>query len=157
VTTALICLGFPQSVDKMDEERGQYDGSIPTMFVGWGAEVLAQRLVGLADVSERVADFGAEQVILVRDEIMKKEVQRTLGEDTALVLSILDSKGMEFDDVFLLDFFTSSPTPSGLRTLKDILVPGSNRANIERDALLCSELKVCIVMFSFFLARKNRR
>ena len=157
VVPRLKCLGFPHSVDKMDEEKGQYDGSTPTMFVGWGAEVLAPRLVGPTDVSERVVDFGAEQVILVRDEAVKKEVQRTLGEDTALVLSILDSKGMEFDDVFLLDFFTSSPTPSGLRTLKDILAPGSNRANIERDALLCSELKVFIVMFSFFLARRNRR
>jgi len=74
------------------------------------------------------------------------------------VLSILDSKDMEFDDVFLLDFSTSSPTPSGLRTLKDILVPGSSRAKIERDALLCSALKVFIAMFSFLsLARKNRR
>ena len=138
----LTSLGFPQTVDKMEEEKGQYDGSKPTMFVGLGAEVLAQRLVGLADVFERVSDFGAEQVILVRDDIMKEKVQHTLGEDAALVLSILDSKGMEFDDVFLLDFFSSSPTPSGMRSLKDILVPGSNRAEIERNALLCSELKV---------------
>jgi len=31
---ALMCLGFPQTVDKMEEEKGQYDGPIPTMFVG---------------------------------------------------------------------------------------------------------------------------
>ena len=125
----------------MEDEKGQYDGPIPTMFVGLGAEVLAQQLVGMPDVVEKVMDFGAEQVILVRDDTMKETVKRTLGEDTALVLSILDSKGMEFEDVFLLDFFSSSPTPSGLRSLKEILVPGSNLADIERNALLCSELK----------------
>jgi len=126
----------------MKPEVCQYDGgSIPTMLVGMGAEVLAQRLVGVADTLARVSDFGAEQVILVRDDIMKEAARRKLGE-TALVLSILDSKGMEFDDVFLLDFFSSSPTPSGMRRLKDILDPCSNRAEIERNALLCSELKV---------------
>ena len=34
VMPALMCLGFPQTVDKMEEEKGQYDGPIPTMFVG---------------------------------------------------------------------------------------------------------------------------
>jgi len=133
--------GFPQSVDKMEKERGQYEGTIPTLFVGLGADVLAQRMVGLTDVFGSVADFGAEQVILVRDDIMKEKVQGEIGE-VALVLSILDSKGMEFDDVFLLDFFSFSPTPSGLRGLKDILISGSNKTEIERNALLCSELKV---------------
>jgi hypothetical protein len=44
--------------------------------------------------------------------------------DVALVLTILESKGMEFNDVLLLDFFTSSPCPSGLRNLKDIHTTG---------------------------------
>ncbi|KAF8533500.1 hypothetical protein BDD12DRAFT_898763 [Trichophaea hybrida] len=136
----LLYKGFPQSVDKMEKERGQYEGTIPTLFVGFGAEVLAQRLVGLTDVFGSVADFGAEQVILVRDDVMKEKVQHEIG-DAALVLSILDSKGMEFDDVFLLDFFSSTPTPSGIRCLKDILIPGSQKSEIERNALLCSELK----------------
>jgi hypothetical protein len=28
----IILIGFPQTVDKMEEERGQYSGSIPTLF-----------------------------------------------------------------------------------------------------------------------------
>jgi ATP-dependent exoDNAse (exonuclease V) beta subunit len=44
--------------------------------------------------------------------------------NVVLVLTILESKGMEFDDVLLLDFFTSSPCPSGLRNLKDIHTTG---------------------------------
>lgn len=131
-------------VDKMDKERGQYDGPIPTMLVGLGAEVLAQRLVGYADVFESVRDFGAEQVILVRDDVMKEKVKKETG-GVALVLSILDSKGMEFDDVFLLDFFTSSPTPSGIRKLKNILFPGGSD-EVGKNPIICSELKVCDVL-----------
>ena len=142
--------GYPEMVDRMDEERGQYDGSIPTIFVGLGAEVLAQRLVGYTDVFGSVGDFGAEQVILVRDDLMKEKVKKDIG-DIALVLSILDSKGMEFDDVFLLDFFTSSPTPSGIRKLKNILFPNGSDdrfKKVEENPLLCSELKVCNALVS---------
>ncbi|KAF8544382.1 hypothetical protein BDD12DRAFT_801307 [Trichophaea hybrida] len=136
----LLYTGFPQSVDKMEEERGQYSGAIPTLFVGFGAQILASRLVGLTDVYGDVADFGAEQVILVRDDAVKEKVKSEIG-DLALVLTILDSKGMEFDDVFLLDFFSSSPCPSALRKLQDILNPSAHQTDTNRNGLLCSELK----------------
>jgi superfamily I DNA/RNA helicase len=145
--SSLLSIGFPQAVDKMDEERGQYNGPIPTLFVGIGAKVLASRLIGLGDVFENIADFGAEQVILVRDENTKEKVREELGE-VALVLTILDSKGMEFDDVFLLDFFTSSPCLSIMRRLKDIFagpIDAHCKAELERNALLCSELKVTLI------------
>ncbi|KAF8244421.1 hypothetical protein K440DRAFT_663457 [Wilcoxina mikolae CBS 423.85] len=136
----LLYTGFPQSVDKMEEERGQYSGSIPTLFVGFGAQILASRLVGLTDVYGNVADFGAEQVILVRDDAVKEKVKSEIGE-LALVLTILDSKGMEFDDVFLLDFFSSSPCPSALRKLQNILNSSAQQTDTSRNGLLCSELK----------------
>ncbi|KAI5810335.1 hypothetical protein BZA77DRAFT_172956 [Pyronema omphalodes] len=140
----LLYTGFPQTVDKMEEERGQYAGPIPTMFLGFGAQILGSRLVGLQDVNDgQIADFGAEQVILVRDEQQKERVQQEIG-DLALVLTILDSKGMEFDDVFLLDFFTSSPKPATLRRLRWILAEDSTvlqQETIGMDGLLCSELK----------------
>ena len=132
-------------VDRMDEERGEYDGPIPTIFVGLGAEVLRQKLVGYTDASGSVRDFGAGQVILVRDSEMKKKVEKDF-DGIGLVLSILDSKGMEFDDVFLLDFFTSSPTLSDIRKLESILSPDGSDGRSkkpENNPLLCSELKVC--------------
>ncbi|KAA8911747.1 P-loop containing nucleoside triphosphate hydrolase protein [Sphaerosporella brunnea] len=141
--SSLLSEAFPQAVDKMDEERGQFNGPIPTLFVGIGAKVLASRLIGLGDMSEKIADFGAEQVILVRDESTKEKVKADLGE-VALVLTILDSKGMEFDDVFLLDFFTSSPCLSIIRRLKAIFdapLDIHREEEFKSNALLCSELK----------------
>lgn len=71
-------------------------------------------------LSERSADFGAEQVILVRDEKTKKQLQAQIGS-VALVLTILQSKGMEFDDVILWNFFSESPNPPGIRSLNALV------------------------------------
>jgi superfamily I DNA/RNA helicase len=140
----LLYTGFPQTVDKMDEERGQYSGPIPTLFVGLGTSTLAARIVGIDDAFRNVSDFGAEQVIIVRDDAMKKKVQDQIG-DIALVLTILDSKGMEFDDVFLLDFFTSTPCASSIRALETILTPGGSRAEVEGDgaSVLRTQAPLC--------------
>lgn len=71
-------------------------------------------------------DFGAQQVILVRDENTRYKLRQLLGS-SGLILTLLESKGscfqtpllsiltplclsgLEFDDVLLYDFFTSSP------------------------------------------------
>lgn len=70
-------------------------------------------------------DFGAEQVILVRDETTKDEVKRVLGK-RALILTIFDAKGMEFDDVFLFDFFSTTPSPSTIRHLDSFFASGAS-------------------------------
>ena len=131
-------------VDRMEEEKGEDDGPIPTIFVGLDAEVLRRKLVGYTDASGDARHFGAGQVILVRDGEMKEKLKKDF-DGIGLVLSILDSKGMEFDVVYLVDFFTSSPTLPDIRKLKNILSrddyeDGSKKA--ENSPLLCSELKV---------------
>lgn len=73
-------------------------------------------MIGLVKLNDQVADFGAEQVILVRDEASKDKLQAQIG-DTALVLTILESKGMEFDDVLVYDFFGGSGLGSSYRCL----------------------------------------
>jgi hypothetical protein len=62
----------------------------------------------------------------VRDEDTKERLQDEIG-DMALVLTILQSKGMEFDDVILWDFFSGCPYPAGLRCLGALVkgLPGS--------------------------------
>lgn len=50
--------------------------------------------------TDRPLDFGAEQAIIVRDPDAKAKLQAEL-ENEALILSILQSKRMEFEDVFL--------------------------------------------------------
>lgn len=59
-------------------------------------------------------------MILVRDEKMKARLQDQIG-NVALVLTILQSKGMEFDDVILWNFFSESPNPGGIRSLNALV------------------------------------
>lgn len=52
----------------------------------------------------KIVGFGAEQVILVRDESARKEISAYVG-NRALVLTIVECKGLEFQDVLLYNFF----------------------------------------------------
>lgn len=46
------------------------------------------------------------QVILVANEMAKEKIPEELG--LALVLTVYEAKGLEFDDVLLYNFFTDS-------------------------------------------------
>ena len=52
----------------------------------------------------RILEFGAQQVLIVRNE----EAKLTLPHQFqgALVLTVEESKGLEFEDVFLVSEFT---------------------------------------------------
>lgn len=63
---------------------------------------------------------GKLRVILVRDEQTQSVLQMKVPTST-LVLTIHQSKGMEFDDVFLYNFFTTSPYSSDFNILGDLL------------------------------------
>lgn len=128
--------GFPETVDKLEPEVGQIHGPIPVFFLGCNAQMLASSDTGSADRPKETLDFGAEQAIIVRDPGTKAKLQAELG-DKALVLTILQSKGMEFEDVFLWDFFTDSPCPGGWRCLKT----KPENFDAKRYAGMCSELK----------------
>ena len=64
-------------------------------------------------------EYGEARVILVRDEETCDKVQAELGR-SSLVLTILESKGMEFEDVFLYDFFSTSPYSHKLNILEEL-------------------------------------
>ncbi|KAH0558796.1 hypothetical protein GP486_004564 [Trichoglossum hirsutum] len=113
-------------------------------------------MVGLVKLNERISDFGAEQVILVRDEEAKKNLQEEIG-DIALILTILQSKGMEFDDVLLYNFFSESSCPSSLRHLGTLV--GATEGSVfdsKKHMVLCPELKVFdLLSFPVFLRDAN--
>ncbi|KAJ5166413.1 DNA helicase UvrD-like C-terminal [Penicillium canariense] len=100
----LLWNGFPETIDKLDPEIGLTGGPKPIIFAGFDSSILSAKMIGLVKLNDQVADFGAEQVILVRDETSKNKLQSQIGE-IALVLTILESKGMEFDDVLVYNFF----------------------------------------------------
>lgn len=85
-------------------------------IVGFDATIFSASHIGLVKLNENIASFGAEQVILVRDEEAKAKLQAKIG-DVALILTILQSKGMEFDDVLLYDFFTDAHCQSSMKSL----------------------------------------
>ena len=128
--------GFPETVDKLEPEVGKIHGPIPVFFLGCSAQMLASSDTDSADRPKQTLDFGAEQAIIVRDPGTKAKLQAELG-DKALVLTILQSKGMEFEDVFLWNFFTDSPCPGGWRCLKT----KPENFDTKRHAGMCSELK----------------
>lgn len=71
-------------------------------------------MFGATNLAADSAQFGADQVIIVRDKAQQDSVRKEIG-DFALVLTVLESKGMEFEDVLLLDFFSTSKCSSAWR------------------------------------------
>lgn len=57
--------------------------------------------------SEGISSLGADQVIIVRNDIAKNALRDLLGKST-LILTIVQSKGLEFEDVILYDYFPDS-------------------------------------------------
>ena len=135
----MIWNGFPDTIDKLSPEIGTFLGPKPVLFIGCGIEILLSSSVGSSELSGRSADFGAEQAILVRDADMKRELQHQIGE-AALIFTILESKGMEFEDVILWNFFTECAEQSGLRSLR-LLVRENATFDSKRYPSMCSELK----------------
>ncbi|KAJ5280089.1 hypothetical protein N7478_005461 [Penicillium angulare] len=135
----LLWNGFPETIDKLDPEVGETRGPRPMVFAGFDASILSAKMIGLVKLNDQVADFGAEQVILVRDGASKDKLQAQIGE-IALVMTILESKGMEFEDVLVYDFFGGSGLSSSYRCLHLLSSPG-NAFDSQKHAALCSELK----------------
>ncbi|CAG8633342.1 4892_t:CDS:2, partial [Ambispora leptoticha] len=87
--------------------------------------------------------FGAEQVIIVRDEKSKSRVEDLIGKK-GLVLTVFEAKGMEFNDVLLYNFFTDSP--GGLKWRAILSGLGNQSGEVqtfshEKHYILSSELK----------------
>lgn len=70
-----------------------------------------QELVLMLQGAKRASriEFGAHQVVIVRNEEAKKSLPDEFGIDPDWVMTVQESKGLEFDDVLLYNFFTDSP------------------------------------------------
>ncbi|XP_050209293.1 uncharacterized protein LOC130015007 [Mercurialis annua] len=97
---------FPSSVDKLKPETSIVHGEQPVWVqTEDGLNGLRASFKSSGSVYK---GFGAEQVILVRDEDNKNEVFNLVGKQ-ALVLTVMECKGLEFQDVLLYNLFSSSP------------------------------------------------
>ncbi|XP_060669556.1 uncharacterized protein LOC132800264 isoform X1 [Ziziphus jujuba] len=146
----LIYCFFPSCIDKLKPESSLIYGEAPILLESGNNENAIIKIFGNPEsVSGKIVGFGAEQVILVRDDNARKEISNYVGKQ-ALVLTILECKGLEFQDVLLYDFFGSSPLTNKWRVIyeymkeQDLLdsnSPSFPHFNESKHNILCSELK----------------
>ncbi|XP_062076348.1 uncharacterized protein LOC133781392 [Humulus lupulus] len=100
---------FPLSIDIIDHDTYMVPGEAPILLQSEKSENAIIKLFGKGDsLSKNVNGFGAEQAILVRDETARQSIQDIVGKQ-ALIITILECKDLEFQDVLLYNFFGSSP------------------------------------------------
>lgn len=148
---SLLYFFFPSSVDKLNPETGLVYGEAPVLLESGNDENAIMTIFGeIKSKHGNMHGFGAEQVILVRDDATKKQIVDLVGKQ-ALILTIVECKGLEFQDVLLYNFFGSSPLKNKWRVLygymedKDIIAQSEEISHPDFDRskhhLLCSELK----------------
>ncbi|KAG8753172.1 hypothetical protein FRC11_007661, partial [Ceratobasidium sp. 423] len=135
---------FPNSIDKLKRETGLISGPQPIFFSGWESSSIPieQFLRNQEDVK---IDFGANQVILVRNDAARDALRAQVG-DIGLILTLYESKGLEFNDVLLYNFFEDSVASdttwhivlNGLDSSKYHPLPQFEEV---RHAVICTELK----------------
>ncbi|XP_045821754.1 uncharacterized protein LOC123914598 [Trifolium pratense] len=143
---------FPYSIDVLKPETSLLYGEAPVVLECESKKNAIVTIFGTTGhKSGEIVGFGAEQVILVRDDYARKEILEYVGKQ-ALVLTILECKGLEFQDVLLYNFFGTSPLQNRWRVIydeymneQDMLEPAESKSypsfNDSKHNILCSELK----------------
>ena len=91
---------------------------------------------------------GAEQCILVRDEKTKRDVLKACNNN-ALVLTALESKGMEFSDILMYNYFQTSDLANNWRLIYHCLSASKESRPVfdpQKHVALCAELKLLYVL-----------
>ncbi|XP_072455324.1 TPR and ankyrin repeat-containing protein 1 isoform X2 [Notamacropus eugenii] len=123
---------FPESFDRLPRDAGLFDGPKPTVLESCSVSDLAILLRGNKRKTQPI-EFGAHQVILVANEVAKEKIPEELG--LALVLTIYEAKGLEFDDVLLYNFFTDSEAYKEWKIISSF-VPSSESRSEENKPLV---------------------
>ncbi|CAE6476199.1 unnamed protein product, partial [Rhizoctonia solani] len=110
----LIYTLFPNSIDVMEPEFANTPGPPPLLFVGpeedFDQAEFMRCLLGQIPI-EHVPAFSAQQVIIVRSESTARLLTQRL-QKRCTVITLLETKGLEFDDVLLYNFFAESEAPT---------------------------------------------
>jgi hypothetical protein len=99
---------FGNSLDRLPPDLGLFSGPKPVIMDVTSTEELVLMLDGSKRETSRI-EFGAHQVVIVRSEEAKKTLPDEFGVDPDWVMTVQESKGLEFDDVLLYNFFSDSP------------------------------------------------
>ncbi|WCJ17640.1 P-loop containing nucleoside triphosphate hydrolases superfamily protein [Euphorbia peplus] len=142
---------FPTFVDILSHETSLIFGEAPILLESGNDENAIVTIFGNhGNLGSKFVGFGAEQVILVRDDNARKEIAKYVGKQ-ALVLTIVECKGLEFQDVLLYNFFGTSLLRNKWRVLYEymgeqcLLDASTGQSfpsfNPSKFNSLCSELK----------------
>ena len=96
---------FSSSFDYLPGDVGMFEGPMPVLVDTCDSGDLALLLRGNKRDKSAI-EFGAHQVVIVKTEAAKRHIPDELKN--AVVLSVFESKGLEFDDVLLYNFFHDS-------------------------------------------------
>ncbi|XP_045055792.2 TPR and ankyrin repeat-containing protein 1 isoform X3 [Desmodus rotundus] len=128
----LLQFYFPESFDRLPRDSGLFDGPKPTVLESCSVSDLAILLRGNKRKTQPI-EFGAHQVILVANEMAKEKIPEELG--LALVLTVYEAKGLEFDDVLLYNFFTDSEAYKEWKIISSFM-PSSSDSREENRPLI---------------------
>lgn len=143
----LVYRYFPDNIDKLPPDIGVLEGPKPILVQTRDVEDLLLLLIGNVRSTAASIDFGAHQVVLVRNE----EARQNLPDELrfAMVLTIYESKGLEFDDVLIYNFFHDSSAKNwrvfattALDDEDDATTKEVKALNAETHKILESELKL---------------
>ncbi|KIJ60100.1 hypothetical protein HYDPIDRAFT_32524 [Hydnomerulius pinastri MD-312] len=155
---------WPDAIDSLQPEHGIVDGLKPVFFHGLDRHTATYEQF-LFGASGRHIEFGTQQCILVRNDAARVKLREQVG-DIGMIVTLYESKGLEFNDVFLYNFFEDSAVDLSRwrvllnytegevngRDLSKVHAP-SFESNEGRFAGVCSELKLLYVGIT--RARKN--
>ncbi|KAG2034294.1 hypothetical protein BDR03DRAFT_1093813 [Suillus americanus] len=151
----LITKFWPNAIDHLQPEKGRVDGVKPVFFTDVDNDTHCKQF--LVGESASNLELGAHQCILVRNEAGVKKLRDIVGE-IGIIMTLHESKGLEFDDVLLYNFFGDSAVDASrwrvvLNGVQDQRYAPDFYRDETRYAAICSELKHLYVGIT--RARKN--
>ncbi|KAK0066179.1 TPR and ankyrin repeat-containing protein 1, partial [Biomphalaria pfeifferi] len=109
---------FPDSIDKLEKDQGLFQGPKPVLIESCKPEELMNLLAGNKRDTSHI-EFGAHQAVLVLDDDAKEKLPQELR--SGIKLTIYESKGLEFDDILIYNFFTNSKVDKEWRVVTGYL------------------------------------
>ncbi|GFH09844.1 TPR and ankyrin repeat-containing protein 1 [Haematococcus lacustris] len=92
---------YPAGIDSLARERAHFQGPGPVL----------EGSLSSTDIRPLLQQAGAQKVFLLRDRSQRHELPEYLRKSNALMLTVPQAKGLEFEEVFMVDFFKHSPAP----------------------------------------------
>ncbi|KIP05323.1 hypothetical protein PHLGIDRAFT_154223 [Phlebiopsis gigantea 11061_1 CR5-6] len=140
---------WPYSVDVIAPEKGMLDGQTPLFIGGVDFDVphfeqFMCRVDSESGIGNTI-EFGDQQCIIVRNEEAREKLRAEFG-DVGVIMTLYETKGLEFEDVLLYNFFADSTVSAAQwRVVLKGLEVKSPTFDEEKHDGVCHELKCLYV------------